>query len=254
MRTLLTIAILFFATSTASVQADLVFADDFSGVADGALNGVAGWDAQNAWTVSGGMATMSGNWERGRRTAGFRTEIGEGFKISLSNLSITGTGNGTQDIFQVGVAKSDETAGQNTPQLGTGIKLDGSNLNIAGAVDTGYDSGDSIDLMLTLTRLGSDSWAMETMITNTTDSTSFSSSNGPMNGVGNAANPITVGAWFDAAATNEAFFGIRGFNNANGATISVGGIQLDTIAAVPEPGSVVMFSVALGIMFRRRRS
>ncbi|MEM7559810.1 MAG: hypothetical protein AAF394_11885, partial [Planctomycetota bacterium] len=157
-------------------------------------------------------------------------------------------GSGSSNIFAFGVAKSNEHAGAQSPQLRGEVQFNGTSLSIGGATDTGYQSGDSVDLTLTFARTGS-SWNLETTIANNTDSTFFSGSDASPSDLAGSVSSETVVEWMDLSASNELRFGMRElgvFNNA----ASLGSVRVERFA-VPEPNS---FVIGLAFFMLRRRS
>lgn len=231
-----------------------VFNDSFAGSADGPLTGGAPlWEGQAHWNIAGGMVTNSNSWQRARRFGGFRAEVGESVKITLSGLSMTGTGNGA-DNFAFGFQKTNEHTGIEAPQVRAGLNFGGTSLTVGGATDTGYNSGDIVDVMLTFERTGADAWSLSSMINNLTDGTMFSGSATPDN-LGGMATPETVGQWMDADGANQILYGMRGLNNgSNVNTLAISGIALDVIQPIPEPSAAIVFcAIGFGLITRRRK-
>lgn len=242
-----------------NASADLVFAEDFSDDLDGPLaggiGGVAGWEAQNDWTVDGGMAVNSGSWQRARfagenpfGSAAFNASVGQSIQIN-AEIAFIGSGDGGNNLASIGFSNSTETTGQEAPQVKAFIGWNGSNLSIGGATDTSYSSGDLISLGLTFTRLAGSGFSLDTVLTNNTTGLSFlgNTIGNDVAGV-NFTNPVT--AWDNFELGGDAFFSIRNLDNNTGATFAVSSVSL---SVVPEPSSAVLFgSLMLGLVVRRR--
>lgn len=256
------------AVSTALSQGTtVVFDDSFAGFNDAALNGQGNWGSQAAFSVAGGFVTAnnSGSFARAQRFAGFRPEVGDQVRITVSGFSISGNlGNGS-DQFRIGIQALPENTGTVTPQVGANIALNaGNSLSIGGATDTGYDLGDNLTLLLTFTRTAADAWSLDSQITNLTDTTIFTGSTAPTNLTGSStatppvgtagSNGITLGNYLLGDSNNQAQFGMRLLANSTSSTFSIGGVKLELIP-VPEPSSSVLLlsALMLGLSRRSRR-
>ena len=239
--------------------ADLVFSEDFSDDADGQLaagaGGPLGWEAQNDWMVSGGMAVNSGSWQRARfagenpfGSAAFNVAVGQSVQID-ADIAFVGTGDGGNNLAAIGFSNTTETTGQAAPQVRAFINWNGTNLSIGGATDTSYTSGDLVSLGLTFTRLAGSGFSLDTVITNNSTGLSFAGSTIGNDVVGdNGTNPITV--WDNFELGGDAFFSVRNLDNNTGATF---GISTVSLSVVPEPSSALLLSsMLIGFALRRR--
>ena len=233
-----------------------IFDDSFSGFNNGNLNNQFNWGSQAAFSVNNGnviVTSSSGVFARAQRFGGFRPEVGDQVRITVSDFAITGSlGIGNED-FRFGIASSPENTGAQTPQVYASVAHNASSLTIGGATDTGYNLGDQLSVVLTLTRQSSNSWSLESQINNVTDGTSVTGSATPGNENGNAGASagLTLSQYLEADSNNKATFGMRLVGGNTGAQYNIGGVKLETIA-VPEPSTSISLISALTLLILRR--
>ena len=203
--------------------AEVVYEADFSTFQTNFLGRQDGWEAQDAWVVTGGVANNSGNWTRARQLSPITMAVGDQIRIT-TDMSFTGAP-GPEDFYSMGLAKNNEDTGNNTPQVEGIVNWQGSNLSIGGATDSGYDSGDVVTMTLLFTREAmTNEWTLETMIENQNDGTCFSGMTMPTDDPGTITTE-TAWEWLDTGDT--AFFGMRNLNNSGGVTVAMNNILIE---------------------------
>lgn len=230
-------------------SAQVIFDHDFSGDADGSINGAANWNGQAPWTIASGRVVHTPiGYSRAENFAAFAPGVGDVVEITITDLIFDGAGAGAADIYAFGFASSPEHSGAVTPQVQARLQFDGTNLNFGGA-SIAYDAadsttdplnpvaGDSVNVTLSYTRLESGEWDLISTIDNTTDATSntgaaITATNEAGQTAGSAG--LTVAEYLDLDISNNVQFGMRGINNTGG-TISLAGIKVELLAA-PDPG------------------
>ena len=185
---------------------DVLYDGDFSTFADGDLAGQDGWEAQLPWQVVGGVVTNSSSFTRARHLASpFAMQPGDVVRYT-SEMSFSGTPNGTE-FARLGLSKNNEHTGANMPQVFAGVQWSGSNLSVGGVTDTGYDSGDVIQIEITITMgATTNSWQMNVRLSNLTDGTMFEGGTVVVDEAG-TVTPETAWEWLDAGG--NALFGLR---------------------------------------------
>lgn len=203
--------------------AEVIYEADFSTFNSDFLAGQDGWEAQNAWIVTGGVANNSGSWQRARQLSPITMAVGDQIRVT-TDMSVDGTP-GPEDFYSMGLAKNNEDVGNNVPQVEGALNWQGSELAIGGATDPGYDSGDIVTLTLLFTREATlNTWTLETMIENQNDGTCFSGMTNPTDDPGTISME-TAWEWLDTGDT--AFFGMRNLNNSGGVTVSMSNILIE---------------------------
>lgn len=239
-------------------NAETIFSSDFGdGTFSGTtaapenLGGQNGWEGQGNWDIIDGNAVLNGSFQRARLPSGFTAAVGDSVIINLEDFSTTGDGTN----YSFGFASSPEHTGAQMPQVRASSTLSGTTLTFGGASDPNYDAGDLLDVQLSFLRT-SGGWSVSSTITNTTDGMMYSGSATPDNLTGNTGANVglTVTEYLDADPGNVAFFGMRGIGNAGSSNLTLGGVSLETVTAVPEPNAIAMLAFSgIAIAFRRRR-
>ena len=221
-------------------SADTLYETDFSTFADGMLEGQDGWNAQPLWEVAGGMTTNTGSWQRAKQAgAPFTMQPGDVVRMTVE-FSLTGDATNTE-VARFGFAKSNETPGQNTPQVFAGVNWNGTELSIGGATDDAYDSGDVIRAALTFTMLSdTNAWLATSRCENLTDGTSFEAGFSPGDSAGDMS-PETAWEWLNGGS--DAQFSFRTMNNTTAATMAVNNILLENNLPPDEPIAEVIYDV-----------
>ncbi|MEM9411792.1 MAG: dockerin type I domain-containing protein [Planctomycetota bacterium] len=203
--------------------AEVIYEADFATFNTDFLANQDGWEAQNQWVVTGGVANASGSWARARQLSPFNLAVGDNLRIT-ADLSFAGTP-GAADFYSLGIAKSNEDTGANMPQVEGLFNWQGSALSVGGATDMGYDSGDAVTVTMLFTREATaNTWTLETMIDNTTDGTCFSGMTAPTDDPG-TRSPETAWEWLDLG--DPAYVGFRGLDNSGGVMISLASILIE---------------------------
>ena len=243
MKTITSIALAFVLMLSGSLcLADTLYESDFSGLADGPLEGQDGWNAQSTadgWDIAGGMAVASGSWLRAKQAGvSFGMQPGDVVRMTVE-FSLNGDPATGNEVARFGFARSDETPGQNTPQVFAGVTWDGTELSVGGAVDPNYDSGDVIQAALTFTMLSStNGWQATSRITNLTDGTNFEAGFSPVDSAG-TASPETAWEWLNAGM--QAQFSFRSHDNTTAAQLAIDAILLENNLPPDQPIAEVVY-------------
>ena len=214
----------------------LVYEGNFCDFADGPLGGQGGWEAQATWMVSGGMATSTGSFQRARQFTPFTVAVGDVIRMTIE-ASFTGTP-GASELARFGISNQPEHTGATVPQVFAGVTWNGTDLTVGGATDTGYDSGDTIQIELTITRgASSGAWQMNTRLSNTTDGTNFAAASNPADVVGSVS---ASNVWDFLDGGGSALLGMHAFNNTGAVEVAVKSIRLDAglPAEAPIPAEI----------------
>lgn len=239
-----------FIAATSALSAQIDFSQDFSTVADGALNTIPFFEGQPNWSIESGSMVGGAGWGRARNLADGRVEIGDSVNLTLNDFTVV---DDVASTWAFGIANFPEHTGATMPQVfAQMVYTAGGGLSFGGSNDTGFNFGDVADITLSLTRVAADNWTMASSIVNNTDATSFSSVASPVDGnISGSTSASTVGAYLDADSANTVRYGWRG--QGAGTDVSVGSLAVSTV--VPEPSSYALLAglAALGFIAVRRR-
>ena len=203
--------------------ADVLYEADFSTFNNGLLGGQDGWEAQNDWMVSNGLATNAGSWTRARQLTAFPLSPDNSVRMT-AEFSLTGSA-GNSELLRIGFAKTNEHTGANMPQVFAGVTWTGSQLTVGDATISNYDSGETVMAEVTFKMLPqSDTWERTTVLTNLTDPETDTATDTIGDSAG-TVSPETAWAWLNSGGS--AYFGLRSFDNPNSVAIGISSVLFE---------------------------